>query len=417
MQARFQLALDAIALLVAKATFIGLRLLFLYLSASSIDRAEFGALALAFTTAEICRYIGDWGTDNWSLRMFSHPNWKFAASHFLWVLRLRLIGSVFAFLLAWFLISIFAPQPSILRHAGIALTAATSLWLNLGINWLQARGALKPAVLLTAILGISCTFLLILGHINKIAVDQQLLSLIATEIIMTVSVLFVVRRNISEYGKWVYVLPVRVKEWWKSVTPIALAALLALAYGRVDQYYVNQTSSLAVLGDYSLAQRIVEPIIFVMSAFASTIYVRASAFVHTHGIGSRTSKYAWRWVFLTSLLVTIVCVALGIFFKLAILPYLSIYQSILPYIWFALICTAFRCTNLCLTAFIQAMGAYNYMLRINIINAITISIGVVLFGFSHGPVGAALGVCVGEALNTCMQCFGLKILLKKRLVK
>jgi hypothetical protein len=59
------------------------------------------------------------------------------------------------------------------------------------------------------------------------------------------------------------------------------------------------------------------------------------------------------------------------------------------------------------------MGAYNYMLRINIINAITISISVVLFGFLHGPVGAALGVCVGEALNTCMQTFILNMLLRK----
>src|SRR5258707_8140885 len=78
--ARTGLAFDSLALLIAKATFVGLRIIVLFLCASKLDRASFGSLSLAFTIAEISRYIGDWGTDTLALRRFSHPGIAYGRS-------------------------------------------------------------------------------------------------------------------------------------------------------------------------------------------------------------------------------------------------------------------------------------------------------------------------------------------------
>lgn len=414
MASRFQLASDAIALLTTKATFIGIRLLFLYLAAARLDRTEFGVLALAFTTAEICRYVGDWGTDNWSLRMFSHPDWKFAAAHLIWAMRLRMVSSVAASILAWFLIGLIAPQPNELRHGEIVLTVATSLWLNFGINWLQARASLKPAAIFTFVVGVACGAILIWGKINDITLEQQLFILISSEIFMSVGVLMFVRRQVGSYGVWKYEIPVRLAAWWKIVTPIAFATLVALAYSRLDQYFVSQTASAEILGDYTLAQRIVEPVLFISAAFASTIYVRASAFVHANGVSPSVTRYAWRWVGIIAIAALTICLLVGAIFTLFGLPLLPQYQDSVPFLWIALLCTVFRCVNLCLTAFIQALGKYNYIFAISMISAAAITAGVFVLGSIFGPIGAALGVCIGEALNTCIQFLSLRIIIDKK---
>lgn len=414
MQSRFHLAFDALTLLITKATFIGIRLLFLYLAATLLDRTEFGVLALAFTTAEICRYIADWGTDNWSLRMFSHTNWIVAANHLVWVMRLRLISSVVAIVLAWFAVGIIAPHLISLRHAGVVTTAVTSLWLNFGINWLQARSALKPAAMFTLVVGIACAIFLILGKISQNSVDQQFITLILSEIIMAIGVLVFVWRQIGLYGSWRYESPIALNEWLKTVTPIAVATLVALAYSRIDQYFVGQIASPAVLGDYTLAQRTAEPVLFLLAAFASTIYVRVSAFVHAYGVSSAASRYAWRWIGLIGIAAITICLLVGVIFILFALPALSQYKEIMPFLWVALLCTIFRCINLCLTAVIQALGAYNYILRISVINAIVITFAVIVAGSLYGPMGAAVGVCAGEALNTCLQSVSLKNILYKK---
>lgn len=420
MQSRFQLALDALALLLSKATFIGLRLLFLYMAATRLDSAAFGALALGFTTAEICRYIGDWGTDTWALRQFSDPNALFAATHMRWVMRVRIVSTVVAGMLAWFAVGLLAPQPTAFQHAAIALTAATSLWLNLGVNWLQARAALRPVAGLLSVAGAACSVALVVGQIHNNAIEQQMFTLVISELVMTVGVMLLAQRhlknnNTSNENKTF--TPIRLAHWWKAVTPIALAALIALAYGRLDQYFVSETADPTVLGDYTLAQRIVEPVLFVLVALTSTIYVRASAFVLSHGVGPATRQYAWRWVRLIGSAAVMISLIIGTAFTLLGPQWLPQYARVTPFLWIALLCTVFRCMNLCLTAFIQAMGAYGHMFRISVINALTITTGVLTAGISFGPVGAAIGVCAGEAINTIIQSLTLKKLLLKETIK
>lgn len=413
MQSRLHLALDALALLLAKATFIGLRLLTLYLCAAQLERPAFGALALAFTTAEICRYVGDWGMDTWSLRQFSDPNFATAQASLHWVMRVRIVGSLVAAVLAWAGIALLAPQPTSWQHLAIAATALTSLWLNLGVNWLQARSSLRPVAGLLSTAGLACAAALVAEHLHGATTETRLVTLIGFESLMAMGVLVLARRPAMTQTDPSAVAgpPVTLKVWWHQATPIALAALVALAYGRLDQYYVSRTAEAGILGDYTLAQRLVEPILFVAAALSSTLYARACTFVMDHGVGPATRQYAWHWIKTIAVVATAAGIVLGGLFTWLGPKWLPQYTGTLPFLWLALLCTAFRCTNQSLTAFIQALGAYGSMFRISLINAATITTGVLAAGTIFGPLGAALGVCLGEAINTCIQSWTLRKLL------
>lgn len=418
MHSRLHLALDAAALMLAKATFIGLRLLTLYLCAATLDRADFGTLALAFTTAEICRFVGDWGTDTWALRRFSHPDEAGARASLRWVTRLRLANSIVAGASAWVAIALLAPPSSPWQHAAIAATAVTSLWLNLGVNWMQARGALRPVAGLLGAAGLACALALGVAHQQGLPVTPRLLTLVGFEGLMALGVGLLAMRSrpatatTGDAARTAQPLPAAtLARWWTDATPIALAALIALAYGRFDQFYVGRTASAEVLGDYTLAQRLVEPVLFVAVALTSTLYARASAFVQTHGLGADTRHYIWRWVRLIALATAGACGVLGLLAAWLGPRALPQYSGALPFLGVALLCTVFRCVNQGMTAFIQALGAYHVMFRISIINAVVITLGILAAGTILGPLGAAVGVCVGEALNTVIQSRMLKKLL------
>lgn len=408
MQQRFQLFLDAAALLLSKATFIGLRLLTLYLCAAQVDRTVFGPIALAFTTAEMCRYLGDWGTDTWSLRQFAHPDAAGARACFEGVTRLRVASTAVAGALAWLAIAWLAPSLGAVEHGLIALTAATSLWMNLGVNWLQARGVLRQTTpLLLGLGGVAAVALLVLanGHAPPV---RLLLVQTGAELLLVAGIVGLAWRHGRTAARaWALNLP----QWLRETTPIALAALLALGYGRLDQYVVSRIAGPAVLGDYTLAQRLVEPLLFVAAALSSTLYARASAVMHAQGRGSETRRYAWRWVRQVGMTALGLAVVGAGVLSWGAPHWLPQYTGLLPFLWLAFACTAFRCTNLALTAFIQASGEFGSMFRISIVNAVVITVAVLSLGNILGPLGAALGVCLGEALNTCIQCLTLHRLL------
>ena len=79
------------------------------------------------------------------------------------------------------------------------------------------------------------------------------------------------------------------------------------------------------------------------------------------------------------------------------------YKETHVFIWVVLATLVVRCLNLCLTAFIQAMGAYHLILWISLANFLSIASFVCTGGALWGPVGAAVGVTVGESLNFALQ--------------
>lgn len=405
MQGKLSLLIDAGALLVSKAALIGLRLLTLYLCAASIGRSEFGPLALSFTIAEISRFIGDWGGDTLSLRRFSDPDEAVAKACLIWFRRLRVLSSAVAFLCALSGI-VFISGVGISASAFlIALTSVTSLWMNLGVNWLQARGKLRACVIPLVVLGgLASAGQLLAAHL-AVEVFHRLLALLLSEVVLCVCILWLVGFRLSSVVK----LETRFRAvWFADATPIALAALIALGYGKIDQFYIKYIGGVSILGDYSLANRMVEPFLFIAAALSSTIYARASALVLSEGVGPGLIAAVMKWLKAMACYAALVATGVGVLSIIVIPRVFPDYAGALVFIGIGLAALMFRSLNLCLTAFIQATGAYKAILKINILNCMLIMTTVVAMGHFIGPVGAALAVAIGELINTAIQTFTLK---------
>lgn len=407
MPAALTLLLDVAALLVSKATFIGLRLLTLYWCASLVGSNEFGALSLAFTVAEICRFVGDWGCDTLALRRFSRPDLGEAQQQLWQLLPLRLLSSLVAGVLALVVITQVV-QPVVPMHGAlIAMTAVSSLWLNLGVNWLQARGQLKPAAALLAVMALTTAAVLLHSLRSQASISQLLTVLIGAEFLMAACLLaLIARRQRLHFA----CNRLQLLDWLRQATPIALAAWMALAYGRFDFFFIKAQATAQALGDYALANRMIEPCLFIAAALASTLYARAASRVLAGDVNIEVM--AWMWV----RRVMSIAVVLGLVLFLALPLFLASrfpdYHQAPLFVRFAALTLVFRCINLCLTAFIQATGGYGQMLRLSIFNMFLIALLVLALGGLWSAIGAAAAVAVGEMVNTLRQWRVLRRQLK-----
>jgi O-antigen/teichoic acid export membrane protein len=403
--------LDAAAFLVSKAAFIGLRLVALYLLARRVGRAEFGLLSLAFTVAEICRTASDWGTDVVSLREFSHPELERASTQYRLVVKLRLVSTILAAVLAGSAIHFFVGLPTPSVTLLVTLTAVTGLWLNFAVNWLQARAALRPASLGLVILGAISLAVQLFASAEHWPLAGQLTALLGFEIVMALMVNLVALRSVAPRGRPIALGP-SLRIWMNDATPIAVAWLLSLAYSRFDQFYIKIYAPEATLGDYSLAIRLVDPFLFVAAAVSSTIYARASLAFLGQGSRRQMRTLVERWIgrFLAYGGSVFLVVGCGSQFMLR--RTFQVYKETHVFIWVVLATLVVRCLTLCLSAFIQAMGAYRLILWISLADFIIIPAFVCTTGALWGPVGAALGVTVGESVNAALQGLTLRWLLR-----
>jgi O-antigen/teichoic acid export membrane protein len=405
MHIRLQVVLDAIALLIAKAAFIGIRLSALYVVAGRVEAATFGSIALAMTAAEIARVVGDWGSDTLSLRKFSDPLPSRALASLRWVARLRVVSSVVAVLLAALAITFLVGLPFGALTVLLSLTAATSLWLNLGVNWLQARGVLRPASALLFVSGLASLTLQIGMARAGASVVLQFGALVGSELVMVALVLaFTLRRIERRHALGTPVDDSRtVAPWFSEATPIAIAALLAMTYTRFDQFYMKEVATGAVLGDYTLAMRLVEPLMFMAAALSSTIYARASALVLSGENDSVTRRTAFRWVAAMVVGAAIASLLTGLIGWFGLPRWFPAYADTRIFMSIALADMVFRAANLCLTAFIQAAGRYTAMMRISMCNALFVPLLVVVGHRWFGNVGIAVGMAVADAVNAAIQ--------------
>ena len=398
MPAALTLLLDVAALLVSKATFIGLRLLTLYWCASLSGSIEFGTLSLAFTVAEICRFVGDWGCDTLALRRFSRPDLGEAQQQLWQLLPLRVMSSLVAGTLALLIITQVV-QTAVPMHGWlIAATAVSSLWLNLGVNWLQARGELKSGAALLAVMALGTAAVLLHILRGQSSISQLLMVLIGSELLMAACLLALIARR----QRLRFVLNhSQLLDWLRQATPIALAAFIALAYGRFDFFFIKAQAPGQALGDYALANRMTEPCLFIAAALASTLYARAASRALVGDAGLQ--DMAWIWV----RRVVSVAAVLGLLLFVVLPQFLAFrfpdYHQAPLFARFAALTLAFRCINLCLTAFIQATGAYGQMLRLSVFNMFLIALLVFALGGLWSAVGAAAAVAVGEMVNTVRQ--------------
>ncbi|MBX8900738.1 hypothetical protein HCH37_17480 [Sphingomonas melonis] len=395
---------DAFALLITKATFIGLRLFVLYMIAATLGSAQFGPIAFALTTAEIVRFTVDWGIDTLSLRAFSDPQHCRAATAFHGLLRLKAVSSGIAFLLAAGIILVFSGVTEPLTAALIAITAATSLWLNLAINWLQARRALHGAAIRMCVVGAVAGLAQLGMHLSGYSYEFRFGVMVGFEAIMT---LMILRLAVIDAGSRPKNPVPTLYSFLRDSTPIALATILALSYARFDQIYIRSFFSPSILGEFLLAARLVEPLIFVAASMTSTIYARASAVVWDGADRAVLKAMARKWIGAALAVSLTLAVGIGSTGHVALPRFFPHYAHTPVFLWITLAALPFRCVNLCLTAFMQALGQFGQMLAINLANFVNIAVLVILGGYAYGVFGAAIAVVLGEAINTILQASAL----------
>ena len=405
---------DALSLLVTKATFIGLRLFVLYLVAASLGSAEFGPIAFALTASEIVRFAADWGIDTLSLRSFSNPDHATASMKFRSVLRIKAGSSLVALVASTIIILSFTGVSSPFTAVLISMTAVTSLWLNLAINWLQARGILRAAAVRMSMIGTIAGGAQLAAHLLGWEYEARFALMIGFEISMVALMLRLAFVDLAP--RFVVSEPDIAMNWLRSSTPIALATILALSYARFDQIYIRIFFPPAILGEFALAARLTEPLIFVAASMTSTIYARASTVVWQGEGIAPLRRMAAKWI--VAALTTAVCAAMviGIAGHYGLPRFFPSYTYTPSFLWITLAALPFRCVNLCLTAFIQALGEFGRMLTINLINFVNIAILVVVGGYAYGVMGAAIAVVIGEVVNSLIQARTLAGLLLKRTI-
>jgi len=406
--------LDALSLLVTKATFIGLRLFVLYLVAASLGSAEFGPIAFALTASEIVRFAADWGIDTLSLRFFSNPDHAAASLKFRSVVRIKIVSGLIALAASAGIILAFTGVSSLLTALLVAATAVTSLWLNLAINWLQARGILRPAALRMSVLGIVAGGAQVGVHLAGWGYEARFGVMVGFEVAMAALMLKLAFGDLAARSGAND--PDTAATWLRASTPIALANILALSYARFDQIYIRMFFSSAILGQLALAARLTEPLLFVAASMTSTIYARASTIVWRGDGIAPLGRMVRKWIAAALVLSIGTAVVLAVAGHYGLRQFFPAYRHTPTFLWIALAALPFRCVNLCLTVFIQALGEFRRMLTINLVNFANIAVLVVLGGHAYGFIGAAIAVLIGEMLNSFIQARTLVTLLRKRTV-
>lgn len=398
--------LDALSLLISKAAFIGLRLLVLLVFSLILSKEDFGAMSLAFLTADISKFIADWGVDTWSLRQFSNPVIEQARHQFLKIIRLRLISSVLAILIAYSSIMLIVQGLTWNEALIVSCLSGTSLWINVGVNWLQARQLLRNHAIvlfwgsMVCIVGLYGVY-----HVNGASV-QFVGVLLAFEVTIVFYVFYQIFKTINPREA---IADLDALSILKESTPIAVAIFLALLYGRVDTYFVSHYSLPTLLADYSFASRAVDPILLFAAALTSTLYARASMLYQSSAASCDVfKKYAFSKVRLVVFSSVAGCLIFALIAPKVISLYVPQYSSAISLLIILLAATAFRCINLALTAIIQATGGYRTMTKISIINAFTTLSFIAIAGGLLEAVGVALAVAFAECLNTVLQFFTLK---------
>lgn len=410
---------DAAALLLGKASFVGLRLAALYMLASRIPRETFGAIAFGLTIAEMSRVLGDWGGDTLGLHRYSNTKAEAALAAFQIGLKVRFLSSIVAFAVSIIVISCLTNIESKDTLVILSLMTITSLWLNTAVNWLQARRELRSKVWPLLILGL--TSLLVQYFLSKAnaGINMQLAALLGFEICIVIFLIVVVLQSV----KWlagVYKSDTAldwtdIYDWLRDAAPIAGASILAVVYTRVDQVYIAKMCNASILGSYTFAVRLIEPLVFIAAALSITIYSRSAHIAHDKGAFSKdfknTIKESSKKMLVISLGMAIVLLLLAAL----LIPYkFSSFSNAKNILFIFSLLIVFRVMNLSCTALIQGAGQFKKIFNLTVFNLIYVPLCVIIGGWYYRADGVAFGVASAEATNFIIQAAMLyKIILKQ----
>jgi len=410
---------NAAALLLGKASFVGLRLAALYMLASRIPRETFGAIAFGLTIAEMSRVLGDWGGDTLGLHRYSNKKAGTALSAFQIGLKVRFLSSIVAFTASIIAISCLTNIESKATLLILSLMPLTSLWLNTAVNWLQARGELRSNVWPLLLIGfISLLAQYFLSQENT-GINMQLAALLGCEVAIVLFLIVVVHKSVrslaGSYKPETVLDWTAIYEWLRDAAPIAGASILAIAYTRVDQVYIAKTCNSSILGSYTFAVRLIEPLVFIAAALSITIYSKAAYIAHDKGPYSIDFKNiiinSTKKMLAISLGMAIVLVLLAAF----LIPYkFSSFSNSKNILFIFSLLIVFRVMNLSCTALIQGAGQFKKIFNLTIFNLTYVPLCVMTLGWYYKADGVAFGVAWAEATNCIIQATMLyRIIIKQ----
>lgn len=392
----------------SRAALVGLRLFFVYIIANGLDKPIFASLALGLTAIEIIRYLVDWGSDTYSMRLFSSESKCESSATFKWMItRQRPISSVAGALIAFFTLLVLCSNLGILNVALISMLTVSSLWYTTFTNWLQVNEQLIAFYKLAFCICLVAMIALVVSV--KYGLLFTLLILLASETSLIALAAFKCRSTYSldSHLKQTFT-PKKIKAFMLESTPVAISTMVGLTYGRFDQFYLSTNQHTHELANYSLALRLADPVVFASSAIAIILYTRVSRMTVTHenriNLKSQINLFVYGGALFSlvmSLFYMLACVLLAkhIYVTFELLKQVSFIMSGLLFI---------KCINIILTAIIQGHGFFKEIMYLTAFN-LMMTLILLPLGYSRYQLsGLILAIVVIETINCGIQLYIIK---------
>lgn len=164
---------------------------------------------------------------------------------------------------------------------------------------------------------------------------------------------------------------------------------------------------------YGFAQRLTEPALFIVGAFSANSYSLLSRY-YLDGIDAFASRIKKVVMLFACIGILIVVVTMLSAWQIVTHFYLN-YIDVLPVIYLLCLAIIFKSVNLSLTSTILAMGDFQIMTYVSLVNLLLSVIFIYSFLSLFGLYGAALGVIAVESVNSVIQ--GIWVYMRIRFKK
>lgn len=391
---------NSAAIVVAKGTLSAIRIGFLLWVAKQSSPDDFGRMALCFAIVEILRVVTDFGTENLFLRNLAR-----ADSHTQCTALLARFGVFRAAALGigvpLYGLAVVAILHGPLRDVDFlpVLLLLTSGATGYAFTYYQSKMQMGSAARI--VLRVTVLTMLVVLAVRPEQIALQLLMLVAFELAIATALLASVTADASLAWKDVaeHASLFTMRAVARESMPLAMVALLVVAYTRLDVLVIGPIAGPIALGLYSYAYRVSEPFRFIGAAADSTLYSYVSAHLDVPGKGVQISRM-FGIVVTYSTVLAIAAVLTGGF--LVWLGY-SQYRAAMPTVVVLGGALFVRCINGFLVALLYARAQYTAVLRIALCNALAMAAIIYPSVAAFGILGAAAALLLVEVLNCLLQ--------------
>lgn len=401
--------INSFATLIVRGTTLGTRVLAFILLAKIADQSVFGMLAFLMACTEIFRVIADMGLDNYTIKNISQARNEYDINHILSTAATqKYISALLIFLLYFSIFKLSNPEWSSSYIALFGLMAISPMFLNFSVNYYLARQKLSkilPIIITTSIIIIAAFMFFWLRKNVLLALCCVVVGEFITAIILS-------RKIIKRHN----IFRVPLKEIIKNVSchyAIGIAMLVAILYSRLDIIFIKYFFDDLNIAMYGFAQRLTEPALFIVGAFSANSYSLLSRY-YLDGIDAFASRIKKVVMLFACIGILIVVVTMLSAWQIVTHFYLN-YIDVLPVIYLLCLAIIFKSVNLSLTSTILAMGDFQIMTYVSLVNLLLSVIFIYSFLSLFGLYGAALGVIAVESVNSVIQ--GIWVYMRIRFKK